>query len=270
MNRLVISILFVVLYTSSCTHKQSHTENGKNTLVNQATHFDEIIFSTSECMIPCPMTNIIISADGLVVFKGQGNSAKIGLYSGKISKELYQQIEKNFEKANIDGIKNRYQTLLSDQRTVSTTFVKNGRIYKTVYDYGEIAPKSFQSSYEPLENLYKTLNLTKDPVPKLIPLFDEITTAKLKKGNMVFDLTQSETFLLTNYLRKGKLTINNFLPCFTLHFDYGAINPLYNVDTDGRFFKFLVKSKPVIIDIGFNFYDVNAKNWQWRKATKFD
>jgi len=26
----------------------------------------------------------------------------------------------------------------------------------------------------------------------------------------------------------------------------------------------------VTIDIGFNFYDINAKNWVWRKADKYD
>jgi hypothetical protein len=32
----------------------------------------------------------------------------------------------------------------------------------------------------------------------------------------------------------------------------------------------LKKATTVTIDIGFNFYDVNAKNWKWQKATKDD
>jgi hypothetical protein len=28
----------------------------------------------------------------------------------------------------------------------------------------------------------------------------------------------------------------------------------------------LVNGKSITIDIGFNFYDVNAKNWIWRKV----
>lgn len=259
MNR-KFGLIFLLICGISCSHNSA----------NKATNFDKIIFSTSECMIRCPVINIIISADGNVVFKGQGSSTKFGLFKGKISKKLYQQIEANFEKANIDGIKSTYRTLESDQRTVSTTFVKNGRIYKTVDDYGEIAPESFRSSYAPLENLYKTLLLAKDSVPKSIPFFEEITTSKLKNGNLVLDFTQSETFLLADYLKKGKITVNNFQPRFTLHFDYNEINPLYNVDTDGRFFKFIVKGKPIIIDIGFNFYDVNAKIWKWRKANAYD
>jgi hypothetical protein len=221
-------------------------------------------------MLPCSVTNIIIGADGNVVFKGQGNSTKYGMYTGKISKTLYQQIDANFEKANIDGVKNTYQTLESDQRTVSTTFVKNGQIYKTVSDYGELAPAAFSSCYTKLENLYKTLVLTKDSIPKSIPLFSEITTSKLKKGNMELDFTQSETFLLADYLKKGKIIANHFQPRFILHFDHNVINPLYNVYTDGRFFKFIVKGKPIIIDIRFNFYDVNAKIWKWRKASQHD
>jgi hypothetical protein len=87
---------------------------------------------------------------------------------------------------------------------------------------------------------------------------------------MELDFTQSETFLLADYLKKGKIIANHFQPRFILHFDHNVINPLYNVYTDGRFFKFIVKGKPIIIDIGFNFYDVNAKIWKWRKASQHD
>lgn len=258
--KLKFGLLFLFVFFLSCSHNPA----------NKAINFDKIIFSTSGCMLTCPVTNIIIGADGTVVFKGQGSSTKYGLYIGRIPKELYQRFDNNFRKANIDALKGKYQSQVSDQRTVSTTFVKNGRIYKTVDDYGEIAPASFRSSYAGLENLYKTLALTKDSIPKLIPLFEEITTSKLKKGNMVLDFTQSETFLLSDYLKKGEITINNFHPRFILHFDHDVINPLYNVETDGRFFKFIVKGKPVIIDIGFNFYDVNTKIWQWRQAGEYD
>jgi hypothetical protein len=84
------------------------------------------------------------------------------------------------------------------------------------------------------------------------------------------DLRQSETFLLFDYLRNGRISNNKFKTRFKLHTDYDPINPLYDIDTDGRFYTFVVKGKPVTIDIGFNFYDVNAKNWVWGKADKYD
>ena len=269
MNRL-FCLLFLITFCISCSNNQKQAGKGKSISTTDAKYFDQIIFASSNCMKPCQMSNIIINSDGSIVYKGQGTSDKLGFYVGKLSKKTHQQLFDKFAKIDFDTIKTEYRSLGSDQQTVSTTFLKNGRIYRTIYDYGRRAPASLSSSYNTLENLYKIVDLKKLSSPGFIPHFNDITTAKLKKGNMVLDITQSETFLLSDYLRKGKITINNIHRRFILHVDYDEINPLYDVETDGRLYKFLVKGKPVTIDIGFNFYDLNKKNWQWRKATKYD
>jgi hypothetical protein len=220
-------------------------------------------------MIPCAMTNIIINANGAVVFKGQGETTKRGLFISSISSKLYQQIEDNFTKTNFDSLKNNYVSGVSDQRTFTTTFVKNGKIFKTVYDYGDIAPESFRLAYGTLDSLYEKILLKNIPDPAFIPSFQNITESTLKKNGMALDIRQSETFLLMNYLRTGKISGDLFKPRFKLH-TYFDIHPIYDIETDGRYYTFSVRGKLVTIDIGFNFYDVNAKNWLWRKATKYD
>jgi len=269
MNRIFILILFC-LVSASCTNDQKQLANARNILGKEAFKFDKIIFSTSNCMIECPMSNIIINADETVIFKGQGHITKKGLFTGKVTQKYFEQLENHFKKINFDSLKNKYETRVSDRQTISTTFVKNGRIYKTVYDYGRMAPDLFKSCYASLENLYQNIPLKKIHDPSFIPSFENITDSKLINDGKVVDLRQSETFLLMDYIRNGKILSNNFRVRFKLHTEYDAINPLYDIDTDGRYYKFLVKGKPVTIDIGFNFYDINAKNWVWRKADKYD
>jgi hypothetical protein len=117
MNRQLVLIFLFLFCISSCANSQNHNDKEKYSHPNKEINFDEIIFTTSECMLPCPVTNIIISADGSVVFKGEGNSTKKGLYVGKISKELFLRFENNFRKANIDALKSKYQSMVSDRQT---------------------------------------------------------------------------------------------------------------------------------------------------------
>ncbi|HEY2580497.1 MAG TPA: DUF6438 domain-containing protein [Mucilaginibacter sp.] len=236
---------------------------------NRTPNFDKIILSTSGCFGWCPISSTIINSNGTVVFKGLGYTGKKGLYTGVISKEHYQQLQDNFRKFNFDSLKTRYATLITDQQTISVTFVKDGKIYKSVEDYGRIAPYLFKWAYTPLEYLYQTIPLKK--VEKPNPLLNILIDSKLRLGNMVLDLNQSETFLLFDYLNNGKQTTVSFRPRFKLK-PYFDINTFSDIDTDGRFFTFAPKgdSKPITIDIGFNFYDVNSKIWQWRKAVEYD
>ncbi len=256
MNRLVCLFLPCLLF-SSCTNKIPF-------------QFDKIILSTSSCMMECPMSNIILNADGTVIFKGQGAITKKGLFTGKVAPKYLETLQSQFEKINFDSLKNKYESPVTDLQTVSVTFIKNGKIYKTVNDYGRTAPAFLKSSYASLENLYQNIPLKKIPDPAFIPSFEGITNSKIKKEGKVLDLTQSETFLLFNYLRNGRISHSKFKTRFKLHTNYDAINPLYDIDTDGRYFTFNVNGKPLTIDIGFNFYDVNAKNWVWRKADEYD
>ncbi len=211
----------------------------------------------------------MIDTNGSVIFKGQGEITKRGLFTGSISKITYRSLAKSFSEINFDALKSTYTTLLSDQQTVTTTFVKDGKIQKTIYDYGRIAPLAFKRAYASLESLYKHIPLKKISNPQLIPEFDGIVDSHLTKDGMTLDLRQSETFLLFDYLRNGKISKDSFQPRFKLH-TYFEKNSLNDIATDGRYYTFIIKGKPTTIDIGFNFYDVNAKNWVWRKKTEHD
>lgn len=72
-----------------------------------------------------------------------------------------------------------------------------------------------------------------------------------------------------NYLRNGRMTNHNFVARFKMH-GFFEIHKSPEFNTDGRYYTFLFEGKPITIDIGFNFYDVNAKNWIWKKANEYD
>ena len=233
--------------------------------------FDEIILSTSDCFGPCPVSDIIIKKNGDVFFDGYLYTILTGLFEGKISTGGYRQLQNNFRKTDFGDLIDNYTSRISDSQTITTTFVKDGRIYKTVSDYARQAPELFRWAYVPLEYLYQTVPLRKVSKPDFLPLLDVLTKAtyELKNGDKVAGLNRSEAFLLCDYIRNGKISNNSVKVRFKLHPRWEN-HSFYNIDTDGRYFIFLNNGKPVTIDIGFNFYDVNEKIWMWRKATEND
>jgi hypothetical protein len=236
---------------------------------NNTPQFDQIILSTSGCYGSCPVSNVMINADGTILFNGLFFTTKKGLFTGSITKKQYQQLQNNFRNIDFNLLKNQYKAGHTDDETISTTFVKNGKIYKSVNDYGSAAPNQFTWAYAPLRYLYQTVALKKMTDLKPVSYFNYAKRSYLKAGNMVMDLTQSETFLLFFYLQKGKVCNVKFKSYYRLQ-SYFDVQKFKGIVTDGRFYKFEVDKKSVIIDIGFNFYDVNAQNWQWRKITKYD
>ena len=238
--------------------------------------FDKIVLSTSGCFGTCPISSTMVNLDGTVVFMGQLNTAKKGILSGKIPPEKRQTLEDNFAKTNLDSLENKYIAHWTDDQTITTTFVKNGAIFKTVVDYGRRAPYLFTWAYIPMQNLYQTIPLKPIQNKEFNPYYDLIRNSYLKKGILRIDLARSELFLLFDYIRNGVVSKNSFKPRFELHTDNYLIDSAYHiktdydVPTDGRYYKFTLHGKPVTIDIGFNFYDVNEKIWVWRKATEND
>ena len=246
----------------------SYSRISPNTVT--APQFDEIIVSTSGCFGWCPRSNTVIRSDGTVIFQGLMYTRNKGLYMAKIPTVMYQKLQDNFRRANFKTLKNNYTASISisDQETICTTFIKEGEIYKSVSEYAHTAPELFRWAYLPVEYLYQEVHLKEISDLKSIPSFSCICDANFCKGNMVCDLKQSETFLLLNYLRNGKISITRFNPVYKMHTFYDDINRLPDIETDGRFYRFTTNGKPVTI--GFNFYDVNLKNWVWQKSNEYD
>ncbi len=234
---------------------------------NNTPEFDQIILSTSGCFGTCPVSNTMINADGSVIFNGRFYTTKKGLFTGTITKAQYKQLQDNFRNTDFNLLKNDYNVRWTDDETISTTFVKNGKIYKSVNDYGSAAPYQFTWAYAPLRYLYQSIALKSMIVPEATSSINYPNGVYLKTANMGMALTQSETFLLFYYLQKGKVSNATFKSRYKLSSPFYIKKP-HDIDTDGRFYKFEVNKKSIIIDIGFNFLDTNEKNWHWQKITE--
>lgn len=244
--------------------------------------FDQIALSSSGCYGSCPVINIIVDSTGHVVYHGEMYVDKIGFYEGRISKEKFLSIERDFRKANVRYLSDQYSASWTDDETISTTFCKQNRIVKSVEDYGRTAPDELVWAYPSLRYLFQELDLKPIDTTK-IPHYLNLSFFGFEKGREISHLNKSESFVLWNYLRNGKVVQVSFEEAFKLswypNYSWDPINDEFeqlkssvkNIETDGRYYTFeLIGSKPITIDIGFNYLLVNngfarfreKKGWQ--------
>ncbi|HRG09181.1 MAG TPA: DUF6438 domain-containing protein, partial [Cyclobacteriaceae bacterium] len=248
--------------------------------------FDAISLSTSGCFGSCPIINIIIDSTGNVLFFGEMYVSKIGFYEGKISKDKFIAIEKEFRKAQILDLKRKYSASWTDDETISTTFIKQNEIKKTIEDYGRTGPDELVWAYPSLRYLFQDITLEKIDSTK-IPPYLNLHFFRFEKGDQILALTQSESFLLWNCLRKGSLVQTNFDGKYNMNFTRNytwapsydeldnayneqAENKVKNIVTDGRYYTFILHGQQSLtIDIGFDFLSKN-KTLSFRKKKEFE
>jgi hypothetical protein len=231
--------------------------------------FDKIILSTSGCYGSCPIMSIILNNDGSVFFRGIKYTNKKGIFTGTITKEDFNLLQRGFLTTNIDSLKNKYVAGWTDDETISTNFVKDGKIYKTIDDYGRTAPFQFTWAYNQVRYLYQKIALKTVSPPKVVKYFNYVKYSSFRANKKIAELTESETSLLFDYIRNGKPSTVKFKPRFKLNIGLGYFKHM-EFETDGRYYKFMINNKPNVVDIGFNFYDVNERHWQWRNINEYD
>ncbi|MBK8398310.1 MAG: hypothetical protein IPL26_24100 [Leptospiraceae bacterium] len=231
--------------------------------------FEKIIFSSSDCYGTCPIMDIIVSANGDVVFYGERFNLTQGIYSGKVSSKKYKEILDEFRYFDIQKSQ-RYSANGTDQQTVAITFIRNNKIYKTTHEYGRVAPSELKWGYTILQSLYQKMKL-RDISLYSLPIYNQLKRFGIRKGDKINYLEKSESFYLWDLLRKGKITKENFTPIYILDYEKESywqeegeyafnsrieeVKTIKLCETDGRFFKFSFFNKDsVTIDIGFNFF----------------
>jgi len=223
--------------------------------------FDKIIVSASGSFEPVPVSNTVINANGTVVFEGVDETSKIGLFSGTINARDYLKIQADFNKSNLTKLTAWYRASSSDRQTISTTFIKNGKIYKTIADYGEAAPYLFKAAYIPVIFMYQNMPLKALPDPVYLKNVD----LNFRKSDQMLDIRQSELFMLREALRNGKFVQKVFFRRFKFFKYKPNSNKFDELYTDGRYYQFFINGKQIVVDIGFNFYDFNSDKWRWKK-----
>jgi len=250
--------------------------------------FDAIALSSSGCYGVCPIVNIIINSNGNVLFLGERNVDSLGFYKASIGSAQYKIIQDLFRRADIKNIDTNFETGDSDQEEITVTFIKDGKIYKTISDYGGAAPSNLVWACARLRHLHQWIPLTKLSTAEL-PVYQNLHFFNFLKGNTLCELTQSESFLLWSYLYQGRSSAQQAAPRFRLrsvrnyiwfpeneNIDNDPYNTtkeaeISNIQTDGRLYTFFIKGqKPVTIDIGFNFFDHNYDKSCFRPLKEYE
>jgi len=238
-----------------------------NYKIDKTQTFDKIIVSTSPCFGDCSISSTSIDNQGNFIFYGQGYTTKEGLFTSKTTIELYKRIEQNFKKADIDTLYIKYAVNWTDAQTVSVTFIKDHKIYKTISDYGHKAPRELIWAYTPVSLLYQKLNL-KPFANKEQNEFPRNHTCFENKGKICC-LEKSESFYLLTEIFKSKEVRVNFEKKYVIEYREKDNNKK-KILTDGRYYQFEQKDKKIIFDLGYNFLTTNNLLNKFRTKTKYE
>ncbi|MEP5935353.1 MAG: hypothetical protein ABJ218_09555, partial [Winogradskyella arenosi] len=187
-----------------------------------------------------------------------------------------------FAQANIDSLERNYAVGHTDDESITTTFIKNGRIIKTIHDYGQAGPKELIWAYVPIQNLYTEIEL--GTLENDMPYYPKLHYYTFKKESTILRLEKSESFYLWTEIKDAKIVNTKFNSKYSIGFRrnytfWGAdpnekrkqLYELKNIESDGRLFKFSFKDqKSITYDLGYNFIKRNFKETDFKNRTKYD
>ncbi len=233
------------------------------------TNYDHIVYSSTGCYGTCPLIDISITNAGEVLFQGEGFVKPQGFYAGTSSPQETKYVFDKFKRADPLRLEENYFAGHSDDQLLATTFIKDGKIIKTIQDYGMAGPIELSWAYVPISNIHSTTPLNRLPLDK--PYYPKLRLFGFKKNDLVLPLAKSESFYLWTELKKAKQGEQAFQPLYSLTFFsndyYWGPDPnserheereIGTIASDGRFYKFDFLNAPSITyDLGYNFIDRN-------------
>jgi len=223
---------------------------------NNSTLYDAIIVDREGGFGCCGINTTYINRKGEMYFKGLGYNTNEEDFKTQLDLKTVTQIFDNFDKMNILKMDDSYQRSATDAQNNSISFIKNGKIVKSIQDYANKAPLDFFAAYNELSYLYQKVKKKND----IIFLFDNRVHFPSFENKIVQNkIYNSELFLLELELIKGKASNISFEPKYSLNFSNLNQGFIFNkIETDGRYYKFIYKNNTSkTIDIGYNFIEIN-------------
>lgn len=236
-------------------HKEYNLTKTENNY-NNSTLYDAIIVDREGGFGCCGINTTYINRKGEMYFKGLGYNTNEEDFKTQLDLKTVTQIFDNFDKIDILKMDDSYQRSVTDAQSNTISFIKNGKIVKSIQDYANKAPLDFFAAYNELSYLYQKVKKKND----IVFLFDNrIHFPSFENKKVQNKICNSELFLLELELMKGKECDVSFEPKYSLNFSYLNQGFLFNkIETDGRYYKFIYKNNtPKTIDIGYNFIEIN-------------
>ena len=237
-----------------------------NYQIDENEHYDEIIISASGCYGTCPMNDISINKNGEVFYFGYQFNTVNGYFKSKVNSKLFSKLESDFKKANIKKLKDNYSILVTDNETVSVTFIKDKKIVKTINDYANQSPIEFYWAYTSGRYLYQQISLDTISNHLNFPPFNNLV---FELNGNVYELTQSEGFYLWTLIFGSKETKKKFAGKYFIINNWRQ--DYKEARTDGQLFKFIEKDgTEKTYDLGFNFITSNGLYKKFRPKNKYN
>ncbi|MBN2396427.1 MAG: hypothetical protein JXC36_08220 [Candidatus Atribacteria bacterium] len=250
--------------------------------IDTLSDFDQIIYSSSGCYGSCPIIDISIDKEGNVLFQGEGYVKPLGFISANLNQHTRNSIFDKFRRANPLSLSDEYSVSHTDDQTITTTFIKNGEIVKTIYDYGMAGTSELIWAYIPIANIYSKIQLDTLPIDE--PFYPKLHYYAFEKGRLILPLKKSESFYLWTELQKAKFTDKLFKSKYKLTFvrnyTYWGPDPnkerkhkyeISSITTDGQYYKFeFMDANPITYDLGYNFIDRNFQQKEFREPREWE
>ena len=225
--------------------------------VGENVPYDAVIVTRGACFGTCPINGTYIDKQGEFYFNGIGYNSQNNFLTSKGNTSTFKAFEKQFNKAEITKLKDDYFYGATCGATNYVTFIKNGKIYKTISDYMSASPALFQQTYEKLSYQYQKLNLDYVYNRK----FDHrIVLGAFEGKKERYCMSDSEEFYLRVLLEKSKASNAAFEAKYKLGtFNWEEVtDSVKRIDTDGRYFRIVMyDGESQQYDIGFNFIERN-------------
>ena len=236
-----------------------------NYQIDDKEHFDKIIISASGCYGACPINDISINEKGEAIYFGDEYNTVNGCFKSKLSPTIFSKLENDFKKANIKKLRDHYSGMWSDDETISVTFVKSNKVFKTVVDYGRQSPAEFYWAYTSARYLYQQIPL--DTISIHLNYFP-FKYSLFESGGKVCELSQSEGFYLWTLLMASNKTNKHFTEKYFIR---NVRLKEREIKTDGQLFKFTDDDGVTrTYDLGFNFIITNGFDKKFRIKNQYD
>jgi len=221
-------------------------------IYNNSSNYDAIIVDRGPCFGDCPINSTYINRNGDYFFKATDyNTVFEGNYKATLDKFKTKQIFNYFDRIDFKNLKDNYSYPATDSQTNYVTFLKNGKIVKTIQSYID-CPIDLEKAFTELSYLYQKTDIKHNQ--------DFLLKGKQIgcSFNNSIQLKDSEMYYLEILLLKGKKINFNFKKTYKLdYFTWGDEN-LKNIYTDGRYYQINYKDNTTkTIDIGYNFIENN-------------
>lgn len=223
------------------------------------THLTQITLSLEPCFGTCPISSISIDSKGNVIYFGESYTPNIGLFKGKLDESFFQEIILDLNKIRFTELENKYSVgNMTDLPGLSVSFIKDQKIVKTIYNYGNAEPRNLSGILNKIIYAYQDANLQK--IEYDFPILNSAFPP-------YFLLNNSETFYLQTLLLKAPKTETKFIAKYNQksslvlpeNFDYAKYDEMKRkIETNGRYFRIENKDHQFsTFDIGFDFFKIN-------------